>query len=213
MHTLTKIPLAALVLSTGACAFDGDGVGGESLESRLATRAFLDLASSSEVGVTATNADGRRLDYVEPRVTGGRAVLRTTETGYLLVEDLEIQLADVVIPPGELGPDSVVLTDVGLQLGTQIDAQVFWASDGEAAWGAGDADLLLDWSLVLDSGDTWPLATQRLGEADFEVAVMLDADGGLTAQVDTSIRGQVHELTGLVTLSDLNVAVDAIEPI
>src|SRR5688572_11768465 len=140
---LSPILLAA---SLGACAFDGGGVSDGDLDSRLQQRAFLDLASTSTVGVCAFDPDGHELPYVEPSVEGGRAVLRTTADGWLLVEDLEISLDDVVIPAGELGPDPVVLTDVELRLGTQLEVEPYYSGDGAAAWGTGSADLLLDWS-------------------------------------------------------------------
>lgn len=206
-----KLPLLLSLasLSLAACAFEDDGLVSDSLETQLHQRVFLDLAPSSTVGVVATDADGNPMPYVEPRVTGGRAVLRTTEDGWLLVEDLDVQLADVVIPPGAIGDDAVTLTEVGLHLGTQLAAEPYWAGDGDGAWGSGDADLLLDWSMVTSQGDVYPLATQLLGDAEFTVAVRRDEDGTLHAEVDTAIPGEVHRLTGLVTLSDLSIAVDA----
>jgi len=211
----TTTPLlasTALALFASACAFSDDGVEDSSLEAYLESRVFLDLSSSSKIGVCAYNADGRELPYVEPTVAGGRAVLRSTADGWLLVEDLEVELDDVTIPMGELGEEPIVLTDVKLHLGTQIDAQPVWSGDGEAVWGSGDADLLLDWSWKMSNGDVYPLATQRLGEAEFTVAVMRAEDGLLTAQVHTTIPGQVHELTGLVTFRDLSISVDAVTP-
>ncbi len=213
----TKLPLtilgAALVAtSTGACYFDADGVDATpDLAARLGTRQFLDLAPSSHVGVVATDAGGGAMPYVEPEVVGGRAVLRMSDDGWLLVEDLEVQLADVRIPPGELGPDAVELTDVWLRLGTQLASTPFWSGDGQAAWTSGDADLLLDWSLVTRDGDAWPLATQKIADMDFTVGIVLDETGVLTAEVATSRAGKVHQIAGLVTFSDLSVAVDAVE--
>ncbi len=203
----------ALAATTGACAFDDAGVEPDNeLAAQLETRAFLDLAPSSHVGVVATGGGGEALPYVEPQVVGGRAVMRTTIDGWLLIEDLEIQLADVTIPPGELGPNPIRLTDVELRLGTQLAAVPYYSGDGRAAWGTGAADLLLDWSMVTREGDTYPLATQRLGESDFTVSVVLDDVGNLSAEFATAVNGEVHRLTGLVTLSDLSVAVDAVTP-
>jgi len=208
--TTSLLASTALAVGASACAFSGAGVEDDSLESQLEGRVFLDLAPSSTVGVCAFNADGQELPYVEPKVAGGRAVLRETQDGWLLVEDLDIVLEDVVIPAGELGAAPIVLTDVELHLGTQISAQPLWSDDGEAAWGAGTADLLLEWSWDLPDGDVYPLATQRLGEAEFKFALHRDEHGVLTAQVDTAIPGEVHKLDGLVTLSDLSISVDAI---
>jgi len=206
-------PFVLASLSLTACAFDtGGSSDGGALDAQLRGRAFLDLAPTTTVGVCALDGDGNELPYVEPSVSGGRAVLRTTDDGWLLVEDLDVQLNDVVIPPGELGPDAVVLTNVRLSLGTQIAVQPIWSGDGEATWGTGDADLLLDWALVLDDGTPYQLATQKLGAAHFTVSVTRDANGALSATVDTNVSGTVDQLTGLVTLRDLTVAVDAVSP-
>jgi hypothetical protein len=208
--TLPKILLSSILLS--ACAFDTGGVADSDLEAQLQTRAFLDLAPTTTVGVCAFDPEGNELPYVEPAVHGGRAVLRTTPDGWLLVEDLEISLDDVVIPAGQLGPDPVVLTDVELALGTQLAVTPYYSGDGMAAFGSGDADLLLDWALVLDSGEHWPLATQRLGAAEFTVSVELSDDGTLVARIDTAVDGEFHEVRGLFALADLSVAVDAVSP-
>lgn len=206
-----RIPLLLASLALGACTFDGSGPGAdEDLEAQLQSRVFLDLAPSSRVGVCAFDADGNELPYVEPTVIGGRAVFRTTEDGWLLVEDLEVELADVTIPPGELGPEPIELVDVRLRLGTQLAAQPFWSGDGEAAWGSGDADLLLDWSWLTPDDGVYPLATQKLGAADFTVSVARAPDGNLSAQVATAVPGEVHRLNGLVVFEDLSVSVDAV---
>ena len=202
-----------LALGASACTFDGAGLGDESaLGAQLESRVFLDLAPSSHVGVAAYDADGNQLPYVEPKVAGGRVVLRATPDGWLLVEDLDIRLEDVTIPAGELSTEPIQLSDIELRLGTQLAAEPFWAGDGRAVWGTGGADLLLDWSWLTPDGGAYPLATQQLGEAEFTLAVTLDEHDTLTAEVATAMPGQVHELTGLVTFEDLSIAVDAVQP-
>jgi hypothetical protein len=206
----TSLVLVA-TLGLGACAFDqGGAVDDRQLQEQLAGRAFLGLADTSTVGVTALDGDGNPMPYVEPSVHGGRAVLRTTDDGWLVVEDLEIHLDDVVIP--QTGAKPMVLTNVELRLGTQLWLEPEWTGDGSAARGTAKADLLLDWGLVLDDGDVWPLATQKLGNQTFVVGVEQLADGSVIAQVDTTARGTVDQVNGLFTLQDLDVSVDAVEP-
>jgi hypothetical protein len=213
---MSRIPTFPLLLATAAlglpaCAFDDGGTDeGRPLAAQLDTRVYLDLAPSSHVGVSAYDADGNHLDYVEPVVAGGQVILRSSGDGWLLVEDLEIQLEDVTIPAGELADQPIYVTDIELRLGTQIAAQPFWAGDGRAVWGTGDADLLLDWSWLLPNGDVYPLATQKLGAAEFTLAVTLDDYDTMSAEVATAMPGEVHELTGLVTFKDLSIAVDAV---
>ena len=210
MKTLLSLALLPAALATG-CAYDTSGVDdGRPLDHELASRAFLDLAPTSTVGVTAYDASGKPLPYVEPTVHDGQTVLRTTDDGWLLVEDLAIHLDDVVIPAGQLEPTPVVLTNVDLRLGTQLAVQPMWSPDGKSVWGTGKADLLLDWALVLDNGNVWPLATQKLGAQDFTVTVELADDGTVTAQVDALARGKVDQVNGLFSLEDLNVNVDAV---
>jgi hypothetical protein len=213
---MSRIPtlslLLGLALTTSACAFDDGGVDDAPLASQLGDRVFLDLAATSHVAINAFDGDGNALDYVEPKITGGRVVLRTTGDGWLLVEDLEIQLDDVTIPAGSLADQPVYVTDIELRLGTQLAAQPFWAGDGRAVWATGDADLLLDWSWLTPDGDVYPLATQQLGATVFDVAATLDEHDTLTAQVSSSVRGEVHELNGLVRFEDLSIAVDAVPP-
>lgn len=213
---MKTFPLLSLLLPAAfvtGCAFQGDGVDdGRSLDHELSARAFLDLAPTTTIGVCAYDASGNELPYVEPEVAGGRAVLRTTDDGYLLVEDLDVELDDVTIPAGELSDHPVVLTDVQLHLGTQLAVAPIWSGDGRAAWGTGNADLLLDWSLILDNGNVWPLATQKLGAQHFTLAVELNDDGTLTAQVDAAATGEVDHVNGLFSLANLDVAVDAVSP-
>jgi hypothetical protein len=200
-----------LLLPAAGCAYDTSGVDdGKKLDHELASRAFLDLAPTSTVGVSAYDSAGQPLPYVEPTVHDGQTVLRTTDDGYLLVEDLDIHLDDVVIPAGQLEPTPVVLTNVDLRLGTQLAVIPQWSADGMSAYGTGKADLLLDWSLVLDNGNLWPLATQKLGAQDFTVTVELAEDGTVTAQVDALAKGKVDQVNGLFSLDDLQVSVDAV---
>jgi len=215
MSRILTLPLllTAPALALTACTFDDGGVGDESaLRDQLESRVFLELAPSSTVGVVAYDADGNPLPYVEPKVAGGEAVLRMTDDGWLLLEDLEIRLDDVTIPAGALSTEPIYVTDVELRLGTQLAAQPFWAGDGRALWAAGDADLLLDWSWLTPDGDVYPLAIQRLGEVDFTVAVSLDEHDTVSAEVSSAMNGELHRLDGLVTFADLAIAVDAVQP-
>jgi hypothetical protein len=209
----SAIAVAAAASLTGwaGCAFDGGGelAEREVLEERLLSRAFLDLEASSQVGVLATDGDGNQLPCVQPTIVGGTAVLRTTESGLLLVEDLDVRLSDVMIDPGVYGSASIRLTDVVLRLGTQIVVEPDWG-DGTGAIGFGDADLLLDWAVVSQSGDVFPLATQRLGETNFAVEVALRDDDSLSAHVQTRIEGDLRNFADRVKLSDLSIAVSAV---
>lgn len=209
-----KTPIAIVVaaLTLTGCAFDeGDEpVGEESLYARLGTRAMLVLEPTSLVGVVATDTNGNYLPCMQPTVTNGTAVLRSTKNGLLLVEDLEIELSDLTIPPGVVHSESIQLTNIRLQLGTQIALEPDWAAGGGLhAGGSGTADLLLDWSVRSDSDQVYPLATQRLRDAEFLVEVGLQPDGSVTAYVATSIEGRIGSFANRIQLSDFSMAVNA----
>jgi len=207
----------ALALATvvPACAFDSGGATTDSAEPLwrdLGHRAFLDLDPSSRIGVTATGPEGAPVEGVSPTITGGAAVLRATPDGTLLVEDLDVTLDDIVVPAGELGPAPIHLTDVSLHLGTQIAVDATWSPTGQSVAGSGTGDLLLDWSLVLDDGSPYQLATQKLAERPFQVAVREDDTGRLTAAITMSADGELRSFAGAVTLRDLTMAVVAARP-
>ena len=74
-------------------------------------------------------------------------------------------------------------------------------------------DLLLDWSLRLDDGARFQLATQRLASAPFDVSIRQDdKTGRLTAAVWMTAGGTLRTIADKVTLSDLSMAVIAAQP-
>jgi len=211
-----RTPIAVMVAAVAltACAFDGgyepDQVP-ESLEHRLGTRENLVLEPTSLVGVTAQDADGNELPCLEPSVSGGDAVLRSTEDGLLLVEKLDIQLTDVTIGPGVVYDAPIRLTDIDLRLGTLLVLEPPWATDRAEA--SGQADLLMDWAVLSDEGEHLPLATQRLRDTPFAVDVRLGEDGRVTAQVTTAVEGKLAGYAGKIQLSDFSMAVRASTPV
>ncbi len=196
---LSVAVLAALV----GCATDEPPAGGDvSLHARLATRAFLTLEPSSAVGLAAYDLDGTTLECAQPALTGGQAILRSSEE-LLLVEKLEIDLSDVVITPAATSA-RLALTDVRLRLGTQLVIEPTWAADGHAVRGGGTADVLLDWALVTPAGPS-PLATQRLRDVELYVDVTRGDDHTVTATVTAEVAGFVDR----VEVHDFRLAVSA----
>jgi hypothetical protein len=207
MSKLILIPSIIVPALLAACSFEPDA-GAGSLSDHLRRRAFLEVSTDSAVEVSATARGGQPLD-VDPGVLGGQAVLRTTDDGWLLVEDLEIPLDDVTVPPGVLSDRPVTFTDLALRLGTQLAVPLDppLTDDASALAGFGDADLLLDWSMLSWRGDVLPLAMRRIPDAPFTVAVTLDADQRLHATINARVDGVVDELGELVVLRDLSVDV------
>jgi len=197
----------------GACEFDtsGESTGstGSPLHMELLERESLDLKESSLIGISATDNYGNDIPCIHPSVQNGTAVLRTTESGLLIVEDLTINLNEIHITPGLFGNQDILIKNISLHLGTQLVILPHYGIDGEFATGQGNADLLLDWSFRSNSGNTYPLATQRVRDVEFTVEVKLADDGSIQANVDATIPGLLGSFANRVAISDLSVAVKA----
>lgn len=205
---LRNLVIVASLAALSACTFDTEadlGVGEETLWWRLGSRETLSLQQPSTVGVRAEDRDGQELACVDPDVMGGRAVLRSTADGLLLVEALEVSLSDITIEQDVLGAKRPLhLTDVELRLGTQLVLDPEWLDD--YAVGAGTADLLMDWAVLTDDGNVHPLATQLIRDVEFEVEVRLEHDGSISAQVHTTVAGPIWDFN-VLEVSDLSVDV------
>lgn len=204
--------VAALALT--ACSFEESydpELVPESLQHRLGTRETLVLEPTSLIGVTAVDEDGTELPCLQPSVTGGSAILRSTEDGLLLVEKMTVQLSDVEVEPGVVYDAPIHLTDIELRLGTMLVLEPPWAPGRAEA--TGRADLLMDWALLDDEGQHLPLATQKLRAAEFAVDVRLTDDGRVTAAVTTAVEGHLAGFAGKVELTDFSMAVRASTPV
>jgi hypothetical protein len=207
MNKLALLPAILIPSLLAACSFE-PADGSASLADQLRRRVVLDISTDSAVAVSATARGGQPLD-VDPTVLGGQAVLRTTEDGWLLVEDLDIPLDDVTVPPGVLSDRPVTFTDLYLRLGTQLAVPLLapLGDDTTALAGFGDADLLLDWAMLSWEGDVLPLAMRRIADAPFTVNLALDDEQRLHASINGRVDGVVDELGELVVLRDLQVDV------
>ncbi|HUH01118.1 MAG TPA: hypothetical protein VML75_03925 [Kofleriaceae bacterium] len=214
MHKHTLIAALVSIAATLApgCTYDEgyDDVPTDSLYARLGTREALVLEPTSLVGVNAYDDDGNPLPCVQPTVTGGDAMLRSTKTGLLLVEALQIHLTDVTIQPGVLHSEPVRLTDIELRLGTQIVIEADWSDDGLHAEGVGRADLLMDWAVLSDQDEVLPLATQKLRQVEFTVRADLDDQGDIHVQVYGEVEGKIGGFANRIELSDFSMAVNAV---
>jgi hypothetical protein len=202
---------AALAAWVSGCVYDDAGVDpaiADPLRYRLGGRAVLALEDTSAIAVTATDVDGVALPSMRADIAGGRTAIRTTEEGVLVVEALEIDLADVVVPPGTVSPDAIAVTDLQLRLGIQLAVAPTWSDDGRSAVGTGRADLLLDWSIVNDSG-TFPMATRKLEGTPFEVEVYLDEHDDVRARIATSVDGELSRYLDRIALSNFAMTLDA----
>ena len=208
----TTLVAAALVAALApGCLYDESGVDDADtspLLHRLGTRAVLTLEDSSHIAITATGTDGQPLPTVEAEIVQGRTALRATPEGVIVVEAIEIDLSDVLVPPGTLSEAAYQLTGLQLRLGIQLGVVPEWSPDHRHAVGRGTADLLLDWSLTAD-GEVYPMATRKLENTPFELEVELDAGNNVTARISTSVAGQLSSFLDRIMLSDFSMELDA----
>lgn len=195
---------AAALLASAACGFDPAGAP-VPLAERLADRAHLAVTADSDLDATAV-ASGHAL-AIAPAITGGQVVLRTTADGYLLVEDLTLPLADVTLPRGMIADREVRFTDLVLHLGTQLAVPLPDDGPSDALVGTGQADLILDWSLVDADGSVVPLGLRKAPRTRFAVAVTTDATDALRADVAAHVDGTAMIITATAALRDLSLAV------
>jgi hypothetical protein len=214
---MLKQSFAMIVASVAlvACSFDQAGLpaSDETLHQRLGVREALLLEPESDIAIKAVDGNGNLLPELDPAVRGGNAVLRSTDTGLLLVEKLDIYLSDVRVPPDVIYSEPVDLTDIEVRLGTQLVVEAEWDESGQWAAGTGTADLLLDWAVRARNGDVLPLATQRLRDVEFHVYAAVAADGTVVAFVDAHLDGHIRSFGNRVELSDLALNVTARSPL
>jgi hypothetical protein len=209
MRSLLVTAVLASVIP--ACVYDTEGVDTRDslpLRSRLGGRAVLSLEDSSSIAITATDGSGGLLPTMRADIAGGRAAVRVTRPGTLVVEALEIDLADVTVPAGAVSPDSIEVTDLQLRLGIQLAVEPTWSDDGKSAVGTGRADLLLDWAVVNDSG-VFPMTTRKIESTPFEVEVYLDDHDDVRARIATSIDGELSRFLDRIALSNFSMDLDA----
>jgi len=207
------IILAAIVLT--GCAVDDEQPPAPSelsLYQRLASRQTLTLEPTSMVGVMAYDDAGNELPCVQPSVNLGQAVLRGTTRGLVILEGLHVELTDVKVAEGVLDESDVMFTDIRLRLGTQLVLEPDWGTRWLSAAGGGQADLLLDWSVLDESGGARALATQKLEDAHFAVDIRLDYDGSILASVTMSVDGELGSSANGVSLADFSMALQAKTP-
>lgn len=207
---LSLTTAAAALAVTAACGFDPAGAP-VPLVDRLADRAQLTVTTDSDLDATAV-ASGHAL-AIAPAITGGQVVARTTADGYLLIEDLTLPLADVTLPAGMIADRPVRFTDLMLRLGTQLAVALPDVVPDDALVGTGQADLILDWSLVDAAGDHVPLGLRKAPRTRFAVAITTDATGALRADLAAHVDGTAMIITATSALRDVSLAVVGAEAI
>jgi hypothetical protein len=113
-----------------------------------------------------------------------------------------------VVPAGLLSPDPYHVTDLRLRLGIQLATEPEWSADRRHAVGTGQADLLLEYALVV-GGDVTPMGTRKIEATPFQIAVDLGEGDVVTARIATTIGGELSRFLDRISLSDFSMQLDA----
>lgn len=146
----------------------------------------------------------------EPRevvipVLGGYVETRVTEDGWLIVQDLQADLPELAMDSEGFPPNGLVLTGMSLALAEPELADPAWTADGEQGAALAHADLVLEWAVMLSSGDVHPLAPQRIRDVAVEVAFSRAGASGIQLRLAAVHDGVAWRWSDYVELSDLVV--------
>lgn len=185
-----------------------------SVRSRLAgTVGFELVPEGSALMVTAYHSSDLR-DQVQPvslAILDGDARVRVDSDGSLVLEDLVVRLDDMVFEEAAFLPRGLHLTNVHTSLAEEVTLETTWTADEDVAVGVALGGIRLGWSLVDDSGETWPLATQELGEIQFELHIYRDDEDRVTATIGGTKEGVIWSWASLFELADLSITLSAVE--
>lgn len=202
-------------LALAACAgepadYEGGDPLGPSLRERMVGPQRLTLAASAPEGGSFVSALVGGSLAGEPQqvtlpVVGGVVATRTEADGRVLLEQLEVELADVVLSEQEFPPHGLWLSGLRLSADRSVAGDVAWSEDEQAGALAVELDLLLDWGVVLSDGELHPLATQTVRGVRFEVDIGRSGPVGVSMALGAFAEGVVWRWSSLVEVSDLGM--------
>jgi hypothetical protein len=199
--------LLALSLGLVACQ-DTDGRENGELGQRLAEPTTLAISTSSTAAIAGHDSAGTEVSVGPLTVEGGDITVRRNDDGDLEISRFEVRLGDIVADDGSLSAHPATLTNVKVSLGRAIILHDAWSLTGETARGGVNGDIRLDWSLVGDDGSVVPLATQKFARAAIRIALAAEADGSVSARLETTIDGSLLASWG-IELSDFAMTLSA----
>jgi hypothetical protein len=140
-------------------------------------------------------------------IVGGYLALRATRDGLVVLEALEVDLSDAVIPPELFPPDGLHLT--GLRLVLERPA-VFGPDPGlDRLTAVGELDLRAEWAIDLGDGRSSPLGPLRLEGLPVSLDISRDPAGRLAVRVVAFRDGSFWRWAETFELTDLTLDLHA----
>jgi hypothetical protein len=177
------------------------------------TRAYLaqprtfNVAASSTVSVTA--AGGGSDNSASLALTGGTITLQANEDGMIAIVSLDVHVGDINLPVSASLPDGLDLMGVQLSLASEADVKADWSGDASAMNAQAQTDLFLDWELRAKQGQVVPLATQRITNVPFDLAVTPTKTGAPSLDFHANRDGVFFNWSDLLSLADLKLDLEA----
>ncbi len=209
--------LAGTIAAATGCAFEADdsivppGTPTSARDKLESSTTLAELQPGARLELTSrvgTDAEPTRVDM---QIDEGYVVVSAERDGSLVFTSLDVTIADVVL--GEAGGpiEGLHLTGLRGRLAEPVALATTWLDGDQEGFATGPISLLLDWSILTDSGGTTALATQRIDDIDVQLRVLLTADGDLAVETLAVRAGVFWTWTQQVQLSDLSIEASAVE--
>jgi hypothetical protein len=170
--------------------------------------AFSVDGAASLVAVEARALASGSSEPVEFAVQRGRSALRVTPDGFLILDDIDVELSDVLVPAELIPPAGLPIKDVRVRIERPSAAPL--EEIGGVLLAVVEVDLLVDWSGEFgDEGNVYPLRSVRLGGLRLEVELGIDAAGAVVAHFSAARAGAFWDWARRFELSDLVVELAA----
>lgn len=139
-------------------------------------------------------------------VLGGYFDLRATRDGWLVVQNLEVDISDAYLTPEMVPPSGLLLTAVKISLPTPL---VLSPTDqGSRIAVVARLDITAEWALALPSGRIHPLLPVDLESIPFSLEVERTRSGALKARLVAFQQGPFWNWSGF-QLADMTLDLSA----
>jgi hypothetical protein len=202
--------LLALTLFTVACTdvpFNGPGY--DSVRERLsdapASLYVHDETSSGEVTARRRGSDEWIVGTTDLTIEHGYVRAAIDRNDQLAIDKLELAVGPINLDGVFQKPTQ--LTDVRLRLAEPVRSEPTWASADDVT-ATLSLTFDLDWSIVIDGGEPYPLATQQLKLDGAEVVITGDG-GHVDAWLGLEAAGVLWNWADIVQIIELKLSLGA----